>query len=165
MGDDIAVPTKKYSKSEIFDYDIKVKYYPESDEAKGPYKATPDAAAYDLYAAEETNVLPKSNAIVSLDLRWPIPKGFFGKTFLCCGLFLNHSITAESGVIDSGYRGIVKVLLFNHSDNVFSVEVSQRIAQIVFLEKFDVKFEMVQCADHLDKSVRNEGGFGSTGNN
>ena len=69
MGDDIAVPIEKYSKSEIFDYDIKVKYYPESDEAKGPYKATPDAAAYDLYAAEETNVLPKSNAIVSLDLR------------------------------------------------------------------------------------------------
>ena len=165
MGDDIAVPIEKYSKSEIFDYDIKVKYYPESDEAKVPYKATPDAAAYDLCAAEETNVLPKSNAIVSLDLRWPIPKGFFGKTFLCCGLFLNHSITVESGVIDSGYRGIVKVLLFNHSDNVFSVQVSQRIAQIVFLEKFDIKFEMVQSADHLDKSVRNEGGFGSAGNN
>ena len=164
MGDDIAVPIEKYSKSEIFDYDIKVKYYPECDEAKVPYKATPDAAAYDLYAAEETNVLPKSNAIVSLDLRWVIPKGFFGKIFSCSGLFLNHSITVEGGVIDSGYRGIVKVLLFNHSDNVFSVQVGQRIAQIVFLEKFDVKFEMVQSADHLDKSVRNKGGFGSTGN-
>ena len=81
MGDDIAVPIEKYSKPEIFDYDIKVKYYPESDEAKVPYKTTPDAAAYDLYAAEETNVLPKSNAIVSLDLRWTIPKGFFGKYF------------------------------------------------------------------------------------
>ena len=56
-------------------------------------------------------------------------------------------------------------LLFNHSGNVFSVQVGQRIAQIVFLEKFDVKFEMVQSADHLDKSVRNEGGFGSSGNN
>ena len=56
-------------------------------------------------------------------------------------------------------------MLFNHSGNVFSVQVGQRIAQIVFLEKFDVKFEMVQSADHLDKSVRNEGGFGSSGNN
>ena len=56
-------------------------------------------------------------------------------------------------------------MLFNHSDNVFSVQVGQRIAQIVFLETFDVKFEMVQSADHVDKSVRNEGGFGSTGNN
>ena len=56
-------------------------------------------------------------------------------------------------------------MLFNHSGNVFSAQVGQRIAQIVFLEKFDVKFEMVQSADHLDKSVRNEGGFGSSGNN
>ena len=69
MGDEIAVPIEKYSKSEIFDYDIRVKYYPEFDEAKIPYKTTPDAAVYDLYAAEETIVLPKSNAIVSLDLR------------------------------------------------------------------------------------------------
>ena len=69
MGDEIAVPIEKYSKSEIFDYDIRVKYYPESDEAKIPYKTTPDAAVYDLYAAEETIVLPKSNAIVSLNLR------------------------------------------------------------------------------------------------
>ena len=40
MGDDLVVPIEKYFKSEIFDYDIKVKYYPESDEAMVPYKAT-----------------------------------------------------------------------------------------------------------------------------
>ena len=91
-----------------------------------------------------TNVLPKSHAIVSFDVRWAVLKGFFGKIFSRSGLFLNHSITAEAGVIDSGYRGIVKVLLFNHSDNVFFVLVGQRIAQIVFfLERFDAKFEMV----------------------
>ena len=53
----------------VFDYDFKVPYYPESDECKVPYKATPDAATYDLCAAENKNILPKSNAIVSLDLR------------------------------------------------------------------------------------------------
>ena len=74
---------------------------------------------------------------------------------------MNHKITAEAGVIDSGYRGIVQVLLFNHFDEVFSVKIGQRIAQVVFLEQFDVKFEMVQSADQLPKSVRNEGGFGS----
>ena len=162
---DTVVPIHKSSKTEVFDYDIKIKYYPESDEAKVPYKATPDAVGYDLYVAEATNVLPKSHAIVSLDLRWVIPEGFFCKIFSRSGLFLNYRITAEAGVIDSGYRWIVKVLLFNHSDNVFSVQVGQRIAQIVFLEKFDAKFEMGQSSDQLDKSVRNEGGFGSTGNN
>ena len=153
----MVAPIHKSSKSKVFDYDIKIKYYPESDEAKVPYKATPGAAGYDLYAAEATNVLPKSHAIVSLDLRWAIPRGFFGKIFSQSGLFLNHSITAEAGVIDSDCRGIVNVLLFNHSDNVFSVQVGQRTAQIVFLEKFDAMFEMVQSSDQLEKSVRNEG--------
>ena len=76
---------------------------------------------------------------------------------------MNHKITAEAGVIDSGYRGIVQVLLFNHSDDVFSVKVGQRMAQVVFLEHFNVKFKMLQSADLLPKSVRNDGGFGSTG--
>lgn len=53
---------------------------------------------------------------------------------------MNNNITAEAGVFDSDFRGIVKVLLFNHSDQKFSVEVEQRIAQMVFFEKFDVKF-------------------------
>ena len=161
---DVVLPIEKSSKEmTVFDYDFKVPYYPESDECKVPYKATPDAAAYDLYAAGNKNILPKSNAIVSLDLRWTIPKGFFGKIFSRSGLFLNHKITAEAGVIDSGYQGIVQVLLFNHSDEEFTVKIGQRIAEVVFLEQFDVKFEMVQSADQLPKSVRNEGGFGSTG--
>ena len=155
---DIVLPIEKSSKEmSVLDYDFKVPYYPESDEIKVPYKATPDAAAYDLYATENKEILPKSNAIVSLDLRIAIPKGFFGKIFSRPGLFLNNKITAEAGVIDSGYREIVHVLLFNHSDEVFSVKIGQRIAQVVFLEKFDVKFEMAQSADLLPKSVRNEG--------
>ena len=109
MVDVVAIkkPSGAY-KMRIFNYDFIIKYYPESDETKVPYKATPDAAGFDLYAAEETNVLPNSKAIVSLDLRMVIPKGFFGKTFSWSGLFLNHDITAEAGVIDSGYRRIVK---------------------------------------------------------
>ena len=156
---------ERAEKMKNFNYDFTVKCYPESDEAKAPYQATPEAAGYDLYAAEEKNILPKSNVIVSLDFRWAIPKGFYSKIFSTSGLFLNHLITAEAGVIDSGYRGIVKVLLFNHSDEIFPVKISQRIAQLVFMEKFDVNFEMVHSPELLDKSVRNEGGFGSTGNN
>ena len=92
-----------------------------------------------------------------------IPKGFFGKIFSRSGLFLNHEITAEAGVIDSGFSGIVQVLLFNHSDKTFYAKKGDRIAQIVFLEKFNVKFEMVQSVDLLPKSERNENGFGSMG--
>ena len=113
-----------------FNYDFKVPYYPDSDNFKVPYKSTTDAAAYDLYAAEDKDISPRSNAIVSLDLRIAIPKGFFGKIFSRSGLFSNHKITAEAGD-----RGIVHVLLFNHSDEKFSVKVGQRIAQVVFFRK------------------------------
>ena len=141
----VVLPIEKSSvKMSDYNYDFKLPYYPESDDCKVPYKTTPDAAGYDLYAAEDKDISPGSNAIVSLDLRIAIPKGFFGKIFSRSGLCLNHKITAEA---DSGYRGIVNVLLFNHSDEKFSVKVGQRIAQVVFLEKIDVKFEMVQSAD------------------
>ena len=75
---DIILPIEKSSKEmSLFDYDFKVPYFPEYDECKVPYKATPDAAAYDLYAAENKKILLNSLAIVLLDLRITIPKGFF----------------------------------------------------------------------------------------
>ena len=130
---DIVLPIEKSSKEmSLFDYDFKLPYFPESEECKVPYKATPDATAYDLYAAENKEILPNSNAIVSADLRIAIPKGFFGKIVLRSGLFLNNKITAEAGVRDSGCCGIVHVLLFNHSDEVISVKIGQRIAKAVF---------------------------------
>ena len=75
-------------KMRIYNYDFTIKYYPETEEAKVPFQATPDPASYDLYAAEATNILPKSIGGVSLDLRWAIPKGFYGKIFSRSGLFL-----------------------------------------------------------------------------
>ena len=156
---------EKMSVYEECNYDITVKYCPETDMSKVPFQATPDSAGYDSYTAVSTNILPKSHAVVSLDLRWAIPKGFYGKILSRSGLFVKHLITAEAGVINSGYRGIVKVLLFNHSEEVFSVKIGDRIAHVVFMEKSDVNFQMVRSREMLDKSVRNEGGFGSTGTN
>ena len=152
-------------KMSVCNIDFTVKYYPETDMVKVPFQATPESAGYHLCAAVSTNILPKSPAIFSLDLRFAIPKGFYGKIFSRSGLFVKHLITAEAGVVDSVYRGIAKVLLFNHSEEVFSVKIGDRIAQLVFMEKFDINFQMVESRQMLDKSVRNEGGFGSTGTN
>ena len=146
------------------DYCFRVKYYSESDNCKTPTKATVDSVGYDLYAAEDVDILHRSNALVSLDLRIAIPAGFFGKIFSRSGLCARHKITIEAGVFDPGYRGVVYVLLFNQSDEKFSVRVGQRIAQVVFLEKLNVKFDQVENAHELPKSERNENGFGSTGN-
>ena len=146
------------------DYNFRVKYYSESDNCKTLVKATVNSAGDDLYAAEDVEILRRSNAMVSLDLRIAIPTGFFGKIFSKSGLFMRHKITAEAGVIVSDYRGVVYVLLFNHSDEKFSVRIGQRIAQVVFFENFNVKFDSVENAYELPRSERNENGFGSTGN-
>lgn len=139
---------------------IDVNYYPTSDNCKVPTKSTVDSAGYDLYSAEKKEILPWQNAPVSLDLKLAIPVGFFGKIFSRSGLCLKENISAVAGVIGSDYRGIVKVILFNDSDKKFSVEVGQRIAQMVFLEKFDVEFTCVQVLSETD---RQDSGFGSSG--
>ena len=69
----------------------------------------------------------------------------------------------EAGLIDADYRGLVYVLLFNHSEKVFTVRTGDRIAQAVFFEKFDVRFEKVSKQEDLGKTKRGSGGFGSTG--
>ena len=148
----------------VENYHFKVKCYSKSDNCKIPAKATIDSASYDLYAAEDVDLLPRSNAMVSLDLRVAIPTGFFGKIFSRSGLFVRHKITAEADVFDPGYRGVVYVLLFNHSDEKFSFRVGERTAQVVFFEKLNVKFDSVENAYELPRSERDENGFGSTGN-
>ena len=152
---DVVAAIKKNKESEkIIDHDFVGPYYPESDEFKVPFKVSSGSASYNLYSTKEKNILPKSCELVSLDLRWAIPEGFFGKIFSRSGLFLNHLVTAEGGVIDSDYRGIVKVILFNHSDQIFSVKMRLRIAQVVFMEKIDVRFEMVQSRKNLKKQPK-----------
>ena len=64
-------------------------------------------------------------------------------------------------MIDSDFRGVVKVILFNNSNEKFSVEVGQTIVQMVLLEKFDVDFNCVQVLSQTDKQ---DSGFGSSGN-
>ena len=136
-------------------------------------------SSYDLYAAAAKTILPKDLGTVLLKLRWEIPNGFYGKIFSRSGLLVKHLITAEGGVIDSDYRGIVKVLLINHhSSKPFEVEIGDRIAQVVFMKKYDVIFKQTSYPEligettngphaHvsvlLSRTKRGRGGFGSTG--
>ena len=117
---------------------IEIKYFEESVFAKEPVKATEGSAGYDLFTAEAKTIVPNSSQIVCLDLRWAIPKGFFGKVFPRSSLIKNHNVRVDAGLIDSDYRGLVYVLLCNHSKKDFTVRTGDRIAQAVFLEKFDV---------------------------
>ena len=113
--------------------------------------------------AEAKTILPGKNDLVSLDLRWAIPKGFCGRIFPCSSIIKGNNVTVEAGLTDADYRGLVYVLLFNHFEKVFTVRTGGRIAQAVFFEKFDVLFEKVSKQEELGATKRGSGGFGSTG--
>ena len=142
---------------------VNVKYFAETVFAKEPQKATEESAGYDLYAVEAKTILPGKNDLVSLDFRWAIPKGFCGRIFPRSSLIKENNVTVEAGLIDTDYRGLIYVLLFNHSEKVFTVRTGERIAQAVFFEKFDVHFEKVSKKEELGVTKRGSGGFGSTG--
>lgn len=76
------------------------------------------------------------------------------------GLAVKHFIDTGAGVIDSDYRGEVKVLLFNHSEVDFEVKEGDRIAQLVIERIYTPEVVVVE---ELEESVRGAGGFGSTG--
>ena len=117
-----------------------------------------------MFAAETKTLLPKSTNIISLDLRWAISSGFYGKVFPRSGILKEHFVTIDPGVIDSDYRGIIQVLLVNrHHEKTFTVRVEDRIAQVAFMEKFIVNFCKVSDPALLGKTKRGHDGFGSTG--
>ena len=79
-----------------------------------------------------------------------IPKGFFGKIYLRSGLLLNHFVSCDGGVTDSGYRGIIKVIMTNQSQSPYEVCIGQRTAQIIFLKIEKITFTKV---DELTKNT------------
>jgi dUTP pyrophosphatase len=129
-----------------------------------PAYAHPGDAGADLTAAESV-VIAKGGgrARVRTGLRVAIPDGYAGFVLPRSGLAFKHGITCLNtpGLVDSGYRGELMVLLLNTDpDSDFKVEVGDRIAQLVIQRVEHATFTHV---DALDEHVRGDGGFGSTG--
>ena len=140
---------------------ITVKYYTESEFAKEPQKAAEGSAGFDVFAAETKTILPSTTDTLSLEIRWAIPKEFYGKLFVRSGILREKFVTIDADVIDSDYRGIVKDLVINHNNNK-PFSAGDRVAQVVFMERFDVNFEKVSHLDLLGKTKRSNDGFRST---
>ena len=123
---------------------ITVKYYEVSKFAKELHKATEDSAGYDLFAGETKQFSPKTVDTLSIELRWAIPSGFFGKLFVRSGILKNHFVTIDAGVIVADYRGIIQVSVMNHHpEKAFTVRTGDRSAKVVFMENFNANFEKV----------------------
>ena len=79
---------------------ITVKYYTESEFAKESQKATEGSAGFDVFAAETETTLPSTTATLSLEIRWAVTTGFFGKLFVRSGILREEFVTIDAGVID-----------------------------------------------------------------
>ncbi len=98
--------------------------------------------------------------LVSTGIRLALPDGYVGLIWPRSGMAVKHGIDSGAGVIDSQYRGEVKVLLFNHSDGEHFIKKGDRIAQLLVQKIETVEFLPV---DNLDSTERASSGFGSTG--
>ncbi|KAF8665603.1 hypothetical protein AX16_000059 [Volvariella volvacea WC 439] len=131
-----------------------------SDKAKMPTRGSAHAAGYDLYSAERTIISARGKAAIDTQISVAVPPGTYGRVAPRSGLASKFMIDTGAGVIDADYRGIVKVILFNHSDRDFEIQEGDRIAQLI-LEKIYTP-EVVEV-EELDETERGIGGFGSTG--
>ena len=127
-------------------------------------KATKDSAGFDLMAAidKDTILRGSQSTLIPCGFSIQMPENFEAQVRPRSGIALKNSVTVlnSPGTIDADYRGEIGVILINHGKKEFIISRGMRIAQIIFMEL--PKIELEEKIE-LDKTVRNKGGFGSTG--
>ena len=125
-----------------------------------PAYASAGAAGADLRASEAVEIPPGGRAAVPTGLRLQIPPGHVGLVWPRSGLAVRHGVDTLAGVIDSDYRGEVRVVLVNHGDEPFRAAPGERVAQLLVQR---VERAAFAAAAEIDDTGRGGGGFGSTG--
>jgi dUTP diphosphatase len=128
-----------------------------------PARAHPGDAGLDLHAAEDVSLKPGERASVATGLAVAIPEGYAGFVVPRSGLAAKHGVGVVNapGLIDSGYRGEIRVLLVNlDPSEAVDLKRGERIAQLVIQR---VEEATLREVTELPLSARGEGGFGSTG--
>lgn len=129
-----------------------------------PAYATPGSAGMDLRAniTDPVTLQPLERRLIPTGLFMEIPMGYEGQVRPRSGMAVNKGITCLNtpGTIDSDYRGEVKVLLINLSNEEQIIQAGDRIAQIVFVK---VEMAAVELVQQLNQTERAAGGFGHTG--
>ncbi|NNN12913.1 MAG: dUTP diphosphatase [Acidimicrobiaceae bacterium] len=133
-----------------------------SDRARVPEAAFSDDAAFDLYSAEDGVIPARGRATIGTAVAIEVPAGYCALVLPRSGLASKFGISVlnSPGVVDSGYRGEIRVVLANHSESEFVVKLGDRIAQLALMKIPEVEFIEVES---LSESTRGLGGFGHTG--
>src|SRR3989338_8823021 len=125
-----------------------------------PQYAHPHDAGMDLYASETIIIAPQERQLIPTGLALAIPSGYVGLIWDKSGIAANHGLKTMAGVIDSGYRGEIKILIHNLSSRPYTVQSGTKIAQMLIQPV--VQNEIIEVKE-LDDTSRGVGGFGSTG--
>jgi dUTP pyrophosphatase len=134
-------------------------------EAGMPERAHPGDAGYDLRSVERVDLAPGARTLVRTGISVAIPEGYAGLVLPRSGLAMRHGISLVNtpGLIDSGYRGEIRIPLINHDrEETFSIEEGTRIAQLVLVRAAAAFFAEVEFLESAADG-RGESGFGSSG--
>ena len=147
-----------YSYARFAGKTIKVKKIEE--QAIVPTRSNSDDAGWDLYSITTRPIAPSQRVTIRTGISLEIPEEYVGLIWPRSGMSVKNGIDVLAGVVDSGYRGEIKVCLLNTSREWMDIKEGDRIAQILFQQ---VPHFQLQEVDILQNSDRGEGGFGSTG--
>ena len=143
---------------------IKVLVKKLNPKAELPKYKTEGSSGMDLMALIEKpiKIKPQSSVLISTGLSIAIPEDTEVQIRPRSGLAAKSSISVLNtpGTIDSDYRGEIKIILFNHGKEEFTINNKDRIAQMILMPVLKAEFEEVE---ELPKTIRGSGGFGSTG--
>ena len=133
-----------------------------------PRRATPGAMAFDMIAP--TNMTLKAfdefgvgSLLINTLVAVTLPPGYALLLGPRSGLAAKHNITVEAGWIDNDYRGMIRVLLYNHASTSHKIEAGDRIAQAMLVKICNVDEHVEWTYPDPEETSRGSGGFGSTG--
>jgi len=130
-----------------------------STNAKSPIKSTCNSAGYDLFNLHDIVIPPGERAKISTGIKIEIPSQHYGRIAPRSSLALQHNIDVAAGVIDSDYRGEIFPVLINNGSKPIHFPKHSKICQLLIIKISNL--DLVEVAQ-LNKTIRNEGGFGST---
>ena len=141
---------------------MKLKFKKLDDSAIIPKRSRTGDAAFDISSSEDVLLKPQSRHLTNTSVAIEIEDGYCGLVLPRSGNAVNHGITVINtpGLIDSNYRGEIKIGLINTSKKDFNILKGDRIAQLFIVPVCDV--EVVET-EELSESNRGDAGFGSSG--
>ena len=147
-----------------------IKVFLLNQNAKLPVRSTPESIGYDLFSSQSTIVKPHSKNLVNTGISIEMSceelgeyETIYGRIAPRSSVAYNYHTDIGAGVIDKDYRGEIKVLIFNHSDELFEIKVGDKIAQLIIERALIPPIIQINSYDELEKTERGEAGFGSTG--